>query len=211
MNMKIMAGAFLLMFLCNCGAVEKSTDFKEISNTHHTIAILPPLVNIEIKNSKEAQIIKDQEKLESARFQKALVDYLNEHQTKGDIFVNAQPEAETNRILLENKITSLANKSYQELAKILNVDAVVSSRVSLAKPMTNAEAFLTALFAGPYGANSKTSTVDLSLTDAKSGKRFWNYNWETGGTFTSANSLTNSLMKSAAYRFPYKKSDIIKK
>ena len=210
MNVKNVILQLLIISLMSCSAVEKSSNYQVISNTHKIIAVLPPIVNIEIKNVKEAKLIKDQEKLESVRFQKSLVDYINDHSKEGDFFVTTQLESETNRILAENNITSLTNQSYQQLAKILNVDAVVSSRISLAKPMTNAEAFFTNLLAGP-GAASNISTVDLSLTDAQSGKTFWNYNWQTGGTFTSTNSLTNSLMKSAAYRFPYKKSDLIKK
>jgi hypothetical protein len=210
MNVKNVILQLLIISLMSCSPVEKASNYQAISNTHKIIAVLPPIVNIEIKNVKEAKLIKDQEKLESMRFQKSLVDYLNDHSKKGDFFVTIQLESETNRILAENNITSLTNQSYQQLAKILNVDAVVTSRISLAKPMTNAEAFFTNLLVGP-GAASNISTVDLSLSDAQSGKTFWNYNWQTGGTFTSTNSLTNSLMKSAAYRFPYKKSDLIKK
>ncbi|MDN5578700.1 MAG: hypothetical protein L0G11_05050, partial [Chryseobacterium sp.] len=127
--------------------------------------------------------------------------------TKNTIFVNAQNTEETNKILADNNITSLAGRSYQDLAKLLGVDAVVSSRVSLAKPLTNGEAFFTSLLTG-YAAPSKITTIDLSLTDTKSGKMFWNYNWQTGGTFISTEKLTNSLMKAAAYKFPYKTKDL---
>ncbi|MCQ4034679.1 hypothetical protein [Kaistella montana] len=196
-----------MVVVTSCEPVYKAANFQETANQHRVIAVLPPKVIIEIKSAKEAEAIKNQEKIESERFQNALVSYLNENHTKNTIFVKAQNTEETNKILADNNITSFAGKSYQELAKLLGVDAVVSSRVSLAKPLTNGEAFFTSLLTG-YAAPSKITTVDLSLTDTNSGKMFWNYNWQTGGTFISTEKLTNSLMKAAAYKFPYKTKDL---
>lgn len=196
-----------VMLVTSCEPVYKAANFQETANQHRVIAVLPPKVIIEIKSAKEAEAIRNQEKIESERFQNALVSYLNEHHTKNTIFVNAQNTEETNKILADNNITSLAGRSYQDLAKLLGVDAVVSSRVSLAKPLTNGEAFFSSLLTG-YAAPSKITTIDLSLTDTKSGKMFWNYNWQTGGTFISTEKLTNSLMKAAAYKFPYKTKDL---
>ena len=196
-----------MVVVTSCEPVYKAANFQETANQHRVIAVLPPKVIIEIKSAKEAEAIKNQEKIESERFQNALVSYLNENHTKNTIFVKAQNTEETNKILADNNITSLAGRSYQVLAKLLGVDAVVSSRVSLAKPLTNGEAFFTSLLTG-YAAPSKITTVDLSLTDTNSGKMFWNYNWQTGGTFISTEKLTNSLMKAAAYKFPYKTKDL---
>ena len=180
---------------------------KDTANTHRLIAVLPPKVIIEIKSAKEAAAIKKQEVIESERFQSALVNYLNANQINNKIFIKTQNPEETNKILTDNNVTSLAGRSYQDLAVLLGVDAVVSSRVSLAKPLINGEAFFASLLTG-YAAPSKITTVDLSLTDKASGKMFWNYNWQTGGTFVSAEKLTNSLMKAAAVRFPYKTKDL---
>ncbi|MCP2038273.1 hypothetical protein [Chryseobacterium sp. HSC-36S06] len=193
--------------LTSCEPVYKAANFQQTANTHRLIAVLPPKVIMEIKSAKEAAAIKKQEVIESEKFQSALVNYLNEHQSNNKIFIKAQHPEETNKILKDNNVTSLAGKSYQNLAVLLGVDAVVSSRVSLAKPLTNGEAFFTSLLTG-YSTPSKITTVDLSLTDKTSGKMFWNYNWQTGGTFVSAEKLTNSLMKAAAIRFPYKTKDL---
>jgi len=193
--------------LQSCEPVYKAKNFQETANSHRLIAVLPPKVIIEIKSAKEAEAIRKQEKVESERFQNALVSYLNEHHSKNNVFIKAQNTEETNKILSDNNISSLAGRSYQDLATLLGVDAVVSSRVSLAKPLTNGEAFFTSLLTG-YAAPSKITTVDLSITDKTTGKMFWNYNWQTGGTFISTEKLTNSLMKSAAYKFPYKTKDL---
>lgn len=191
------------VLLVSCQPVYTAKNYKEIANSHKTIAILPPKVIIEIKDVKNAQIVKEQEKLESDRFQKALTDYINEKQSKGIFFVTVQNVEETNKILAENGIINLTNESYKELAQILNVDGVVSSRVSLAKPMTNAEAFFTSMLTG-WSADSRLSSVDMSITDKNTGKMFWNYNWISGSIFTSTERLTNDLMKNAIRNFPYK-------
>lgn len=193
--------------LTACQPVYKADNFQQTANTHRLIAVLPPKVIIEIKSANEAAAIKKQEIIESERFQNALVNYLNEHNLENKIFIKAQNTAETNKILADNNVTSLTGRSYGELAKMLGADAVVTSRISLAKPLTNSEAFFTSLLTG-YSAPSKITTVDLSLTDRESGKMFWNYNWQTGGTFVSTEKLTNSLMKAAAIRFPYKTKDL---
>lgn len=208
MKIKILLLCTVLFILSGCEPVYKAANFREVANGHKIVAVLPPNVIIEIKNSSEKDKIDKQESLESERFQNALVDYITLHYNNKDIFVNAQSVSETNRILSENNITTLTGRNYQDLAALLNVDAVVVSRISLANPLTNSEAFFTGLLAGPIGVHSKISTVDLSLTDKNTGKMFWNYNWETGGTFISSEKLTNSLMKSAAYKFPYKTNDL---
>ncbi|SEG61208.1 hypothetical protein SAMN05421847_2959 [Halpernia humi] len=209
MKIKLLFLTLLSLFISNCEPVYKAANFREIANSHKTIAVLPPKVIIEIKSKTDKEKILTQEKLESLRFQQALVEYLNLHYGKNDIFVAAQNEEITNKMLLDNGITSLTNQNYKDLAVLLNVDAVVSSRISLAKPLTNAASFFTGLLTG-YMSPSKVTTVDLSLTDRNSGKMFWNFNFENGGTFTSTEKLTNSLMKAAAYRFPYKTKDLNK-
>lgn len=192
-----------LLILSSCVPVYKAENFQQIANSHKVIAVLPPKVVMEIKKADQAEAIKAQEKLEAQHYQVALADYINNKKAIGEFFVSAQPTEETNRILAENGITSMAGKTYKDLANLLGVDAVVSSRVSLAKPMTNGEAVLTSIFTG-YAPASKITTVDISLTDRNTGKMFWNYNWATGGTFVSTKSMIKDMMNAATKRLPYK-------
>lgn len=202
MQKTIILSTLLLMVVSCIRPVYKAENYQETANRHRTIAVLPPKVIFEIKDSKNAAAIKTQEELESVRLQAAIVEYINTKHEEGYYFVTAMNAVETNKILAENGIASLTNRNYADLAKILGVDAVVSTRASLAQPLTNAEAFFTAMLTG-WGSPSRISTFDLSITDKSTGKAFWNYNWQTGGTFTSSEKLTNSLMKSAAKKFPY--------
>lgn len=200
----VLALLFLLM-ICACAPIYRADNFQEIANSHKVIAVLPPKVVLEIKKADQAEAIKSQEKLEAEHYQMALADYINNKNTQGEFSVSAQRPEETNRILAERGITSLTGKSYKELAELLGVDAVVSSRVSLAKPMTNGEALLTSMLTG-FAPASKITTVDISLTDRNTGKMFWNYNWATGGTFVSTQSMIKGMMNSATKRLPYKTS-----
>lgn len=198
---------FFLLMLGACAPFYKAENFQQIAGSHKTIAVLPPKVVMEIRAAGQAEAVRAQEKLESERFQSALAAYINQTAGRGEFFVHAQSPEETNRILTEKDIPSLAGKSYKDLADILGVDAVVSCRVSLAKPMSNAEAVLTSILTRGVGVASKVTTVDLSLTDRNTGRMFWNYNWSTGSTFVSSERMLNAMMKDAARNFPYKTKD----
>ena len=197
----LLLGTALVLVSC-LKPVTTTENFQQIAEQHRLIAILPPKVVIEIKDAKLANEVKAQEKIESANLQTAIGEFLAKEKQKGDIGVNVQDVSETNRILAENGVESLTGKNYKDLAQMLNVDAVVSSRFSLAKPMSNGAAILTTAFSGEAGF-SRTSTADLSITDKNTGRTIWNYNWMTGSIGTDPSKLAAQLMKAAANKFPY--------
>jgi len=185
----------------SCESVYKAENTDQIVKQHKTIAILPTKALIEIKKSAEADKIKAQEKIESLKLQTGLYDRFQERIKIKNLDVYVLPNDSTNKILQDNNII-ISQTSYQKIAEVLKVDAIVVSKVSMAKPLTNAEAFFSSLLAGP-SFNSKVTTADISIIDKVSGRMFWNFTWENSGTFSSADALTKSLMKSAVIRFPY--------
>lgn len=199
--MKQLLSCFVAILLMSCNPVYKSENTDQIVKQHKTIAILPTKALIEIKKSAEADKIKAQEKIESLKLQAGLYDRFLERIKMKNLDVYVLPNDSTNKILNDNNII-ISQTSYKKIAEILNVDAIVVSKVSMAKPLTNAEAFFSSLLAGPV-FNSKMTTADISIIDRSCGRMFWNYTWENGGTFVSADALTKSLMKSAVVRFPY--------
>ena len=183
-------------------AVTKSNNSGSIASSHKTIAILPPKVIIEIKDVSKKDEIHKQEILESETFHKNFYEYLQKMRSENKLKVDLQNYTETKKLLQDNNITSLSKVSYKELLIILNVDAIITSRVSLAKPLTNAEALLSTM--ATFGAfSSKVNTIDISIIDKNTNRAFWNYNWIGAGVFESNKSITKSLMKAAANRFPY--------
>jgi hypothetical protein len=189
------------IFAISCEPVYKAENTEQIVKQHKTIAILPTNALIEIKKSVEADKVKAQEKLESVKLQAGLYDRFQERIKLKKLNIYVLPNDSTNKILKNNNIV-ISQTPYKKIAEVLGVDAIVVSKISMAKPLTNAEAFFSNLLAGP-AFNSKVTTADISIIDKASGRMFWNYTWENGGTFASADALTKSLMKSAVIRFPY--------
>ena len=204
--MKKIIFIFFSLVLFSCASpISKSIDYKNIAENHKVIAILPTNAILEIKSAVDAEKIKNQEKLESQNLQKSIYKWLLKGDEKKFISIEIQNVDKTNRLLKENGIETVIGKSYKELAHILNVDAVVVSKVSMAKPLTNSEAFFSTLATGSFFFNSRITTADISLFDKNTSKVFWNYNFAYGGTFTSTEKLADALMKIATKNFPYKK------
>ena len=174
----------------------------EIASQHKKLAVLPPKVNIEIKDPSISEKIKEQEKIESLNFQSSIIEFLTKKKNKKNLDIEILTQDETNRILKEKGIQSFSSISYKELAELLEVDGILSSRFSMARPLTNAEALLSSLVIG--FSSSKTVSADITLTDRGSGKAIWNFNWTNEGVFSKPEVLIESLMKSAVVRIPYK-------
>ena len=204
--MKKIIFILLSVVLLSCvSPISKSTDYKEIAKNHKVIAVLPTNAILEIKSAVDAEKIRNQEKLESQNLQKSIYKWLQKGNEKKFISIEIQNVEETNKLLKENGIETVIGKSYKELAHILNVDAVIVSKVSMAKPLTDAEAFFSTLVTGSFFFNSSVTTADISLFDKNTSKVFWNYNFAYGGTFTSTEKLADALMKIATKNFPYNK------
>ena len=126
----------LMLFSCASSPISNSADYKEIAKNHKVIAVLPTNAILEIKSAVDAEKIKKQEKIESQNLQKSIYKWLQKGNEKKFITIEIQNVDETNRILKENGVETVIGKSYKDLAQMLNVDAVIVSRVSMAKPLT---------------------------------------------------------------------------
>lgn len=193
----------LMVFMASCEPVYKAANHDEMIKKHKVIAVLPTKAFIEIKTVAEADKVKAQEKIESKKLQESFANRFIEWKTEKGVHLDIQPISETNRILEENNVV-ISKIPYKDLCELLNVDAIVTTKVTMAKPLTNAEAFFSMLATG-LAFDSKVTTADVSIIDRESGRTAWNFNWQSGGTFVSTDNLTKSLMQAAIKRFPYKK------
>ncbi|HNG05865.1 MAG TPA: hypothetical protein PKU98_05140, partial [Saprospiraceae bacterium] len=104
------------------------------------------------------------------------------------------------QIILE--LDDLSSKS--KICKLLGVDAVISGRSSMSKPMTEIAAVAVGLISGAWGPTNSISNV-LTIHDMKA-KLLWKYDHNASGSvLTSPDSLIKSLMKNASRKFPFKK------
>ncbi len=183
------------IFTVSCGVNKfESPEFLARTANHKMVAILPPV--IQYTNPKTGSIILKDDKTqqmqtESYSLQKHLYQkLLNQKTIKDPITINFQDVIRTNEILKKNKIENkdLLEKTPEELAKILQVDAVVVNRVEKEimidekiLGIANVGVQILGVLNGP-GNNSgqagmvKTGIMKLnsSLNDGKDGFVLWN-------------------------------------
>ena len=184
------------LFLASCGVSKfESPEFLQRTANHKMVAILPPVIqytnpktgSIVLKSDKVAQMATESYTLQKQLYQKLL----SQKNIKDPITVNFQDIIRTNDILKKNKIetSQILEKTPEELAKILGVDAVVVNRVEKEMILddkilgiANVGIQILDVIKGPTNDVSgtagqiKTGVMKLnsSLNDAKDGYVLWN-------------------------------------
>jgi hypothetical protein len=186
----------------SCAKIFYSPDAYALAHSQRLIAIIPPTVSIAAKKNIEAEAMKEQQKTESINFQKEIYSWMLRRKMQGKISQEIQEVITTNAILKkagypENPLTTA------ELCEVLGVDGIMTSNFGLSKPISEgaaiAEAFL---------SDSRSSTnevhASLSISDHKSNKLIWNYDYKSSGSLGSTPSkLVDDLMKEASLKLPY--------
>ena len=130
--------------------------------------------------------------------------FLSKREDKG-FAVTFQDVAKTNAILLKNNITNSNIESYtsQELAKMLEVDGVISGSISTDKPMSDGASIALGLVVGFYGAtNSGKCTININ--DGKTGDLLWKYEKTLARSLGSdINTIIDAMMRKSSRKFPY--------
>ena len=119
--------------------------------------------------------------------------------------VKFQDISKTNSILADNKITysDLKTKSKESLAQLLGVDAVITTRASMKKPMSEDAALALGLIVGVWGSTNDVQTT-ISINEGKKGDIVWKYDYNaTGSVGSNTDRLVNALMRNASKKFPY--------
>ena len=94
----------------------------------------------------------------------------------------------------------------QELAKILEVDAVISGEFETNKPMSEGASVALGALIGFFGATN-SATMNMSVHNAADGVLLWNYNKKVSGSIGSnTEDLINILMRKASRRLTYTKN-----
>ena len=154
--------------------------FRELALTHTTIAILPfkgaafvsPLQSM----MQDDADIRREADLRGLEMQAALESWFLKRSEGGKFIVQVQPTTETNAILNNNGITldNLTERTPQEVAKLLGVDAIVTGTVQARQPsmlMAAAVSWMT-----QDGSNvSSYAMLDLEVYDTEYGELQCNY------------------------------------
>ncbi len=135
-----MKKTLLILFVCtlffSCKVKKyQASDFNSKTNSHKTIAILPPVIFYSSPNAGTLNIFKDKEeqiKNESNSLHQHIYNQiLAQTNKKKPVKIGFQDINKTNSILRSAAITQkeLKEKSPEELAKLLGVDAVMVNKV----------------------------------------------------------------------------------
>jgi len=200
----------LLSLLFSCGPkIYKSAEFDSAFARHKTIAILPADVTTQLRPNEAKKVTPEQIQQMTEKtgydIQDKMYSWLLRRSEKFHYTVTFQDVTRTNALLKQAGISygDLQTKDRAELAKILQVDAVMQDKARMDKPMSEGAAVAVGLLVGAWGATNKVETT-INIHDGKSGHLLWKYDYEASGSVgSSTTKLVDALMRNASKKFPY--------
>jgi hypothetical protein len=200
----------IIFFSTGCGpTVYKTADFTDKTSSHKIVAILPTEVNIqlrpnEMKKSTPEQISQSEQNT-GKDIQDKMYSWFLKRSDKFKYTVTFQDISKTNALLNQGGVSysSMNTKTKEQLCQLLGVDAVISSRASMKKPMSDGAAIAVGVLLGAWGSTNDVQT-SISINEAIKGELVWKYDYNaTGSVGSSTDRLVNALMRNASRKFPY--------
>lgn len=192
----------------SCGpTIYKSQDFSASKQTVKVIAILPFTVSIDSKRLPKGttiETLRESQEKTGYDIQNNVYTWLLQHQK--EYSVTFQDIDKTNAILKKANINydNMLAQEKGDLCKLLGVDAIISGKSIMSKPMSEGSAIAVGILTGGFGATNKTD-VTITIHDNNSAL-LWKYDHQVSGSLgSSPEKLTNSLMKKSSKKFPYNK------
>lgn len=189
-----------------------NANFKTLAKDHKTLAVLPFKTTLSLR-PKEVEKhggpagVAALEKREGLGVQSAVHSYFLKRKESRDLTVDVQDPARTNALLERNAVTyeTMSGFTAEELAKILNVDGIVTGTFESTQPMSNGAAVALALTVG-FGGPTNTGKTTISINDGKTGELLWKYDKTLSRGFGSdTNSIITTIMRKASRQLPYDK------
>lgn len=191
-------------------SIYTSPNFSQLTKDHKELAIIPfeAVVKLRPKQMKDmsAEDLARLEEQEGESVQSALYSYFLKRQAKNDYTVGFQDISRTNALLAKNGITyeNIGEFTIEELAEMLEVDGVVTGRITTDKPMSEGGAIALGLLTG-ISAPTNSGKIGVSIKDGATGELLWNYEKALARSMGSDNNqIINALMRKASRKFPYK-------
>jgi len=202
---------FSLLMLNGCGPqIYMAPSFNKAKSMHKQVAVIPFDVIIESRKLPKgvtAEMMRDQQKDIGYAIQNDVYSFFLREQSKGRYTIEFQDVDKTNALISKAGLDyeALRTKSKEELAQLLGVDAVVSGKVTMSRPMSEGAAIAVGLLAGYWG-NTNRVNATLTVHDSDEGKLLWKYDYAASGSIGSnSKSLSSALMRNASKKFPYRK------
>ncbi len=201
-----LVGLFLL-FVSGCATVYTAPDLQPVVQSK-SIAILPFDVKVQYnrlpKNVTLEQIHENEQELSFVLQSQMYSRFL---QKNHQFPVNFQDVDMTNMMLKRNNIDiqKLSEFSKDELARLLEVDEIISGNVLTTKPMSTGAAVALGILFNVWGTTNQAD-VTVSLHSGNDSKLLWKFNHVYSGSVgSSPDQLTKAMMKPISRKFPYRK------
>lgn len=187
--------------------IYESPKFEALSNSHETLAILPFLTNLDLKNKVSKENLKLLEEKEGYAVQNALETYFSKRGKKKKLPVEFQNTKNTKAILAQKGIhyRNIDVYTMKQLSEMLGVDGIISGTLDLNVLLSNGvptDFSFTDFFSG----NANYGRIGVKISDGDTGKLLWKYekeiNKKTGKNTTD---LIDRMMKLAIRKFPYER------
>jgi hypothetical protein len=202
--------AVLALLLQACGPkIYKTEDFESKTASHKLVALLPADVFIQLRPNEMKKITRDQllEMQQKTResIQDKMYTWFLKRSGKFKYTVSFQDISRTNALLAQAGITynNIKNNTKDEIARILGVDAVITTRANMTKPMSEGAAVAIGVLFGSWGTTNDVET-SIYINEGVKGNLVWKYDYNASGSIGSdPGRLVNALMRNASKKFPY--------
>lgn len=192
----------------------ENPDFDAIAENHQIIAMVPFKTQVKLRPKQMKDMDEEQmaklERSEGESIQTAMYSWFLKRKKRGKMQrIRVQDPRTTNAKLLKLGIDydNILEHTPMELAKILEVDAVISGDFETNKPMSEGASVALGLLIGFWGSTN-SAIVNMSIHNAEDGILLWNYNKKVRGSLgSSPEDLVNILMRKASRRLAYTKND----
>ena len=210
MKKHLLAMLVMAVGFASCGpSIYKSSNFTNVASTHKTVAIIPADVMISLRPNEAKKITPEQleqnQQATAYAIQEKMYGWFLRRSNRFKYTVDFQDVSKTNALLKNANLSykDLKLKSKEELAKLLGVDAVISTSLRTDKPMNEGVAAAVGVVFGVWGKTNAAYTT-INIHEAKKGDLMWKYDYEASGSVgSSPENLVNALMRNASKKFPY--------
>lgn len=186
-------------------------NFKTIAQNHQTIAILPFKAIIKLRPKQMKDMSEEQlrkiETDEGLAVQNALHSWFLKRKKQGKTDKDIQDPSKTNALLKKNEIDMNTIDQYttEEIAKLLEVDAVISGTLKTNKPMSEGASAALGILVGFWGSTN-SGTLEMNVNDGETGELMWKYEKKLNRSLGSdTDTVINALMRKASRRLTYMK------
>lgn len=186
--------------------VYESPNLKEKIKIHKKVAIIPFQTSITYKKKPEkydSLAVKEHEKAISEDSQEAAFNFLLSKSKY--LTVEIQDIEKTNSTLKKaGYLDKLNDVSKQDLAKLLEVDAVVIGKFDIEVTKSDIMGMASGLLFAQ--GNTGTGSLTMKVYDGTDENMLWNFYYSKNDSFSkSSKELIEQIMKKAVNVFPYRK------